>query len=105
MNTDQEPKWNTVTTCKTCMSDRLERWQKKYSDLKIEIGSFCKIGFLSATGKTEWMWVEVTDIVPAARNPIRGKLNNDPVVATDWKDGDPVEFQRNQICEYIEKPQ
>lgn len=77
----------------------------QYFDKPFEwfIGKHCKLGF--PTGRTEspfteFMWVYVTG---QKEGFLFGKLDNDPVFVKEYKDGDGVAFERNEICavEYL----
>lgn len=62
------------------------------------VGKNCKLGF--PTGRTEapfleFMWVYVTG---SDEGSLIGKLNNDPLFVEEYKDGDGVAFDRDEIC-------
>jgi hypothetical protein len=75
----------------------------QYFDKPLEwfVGKYCKLGF--PTGRleppfTEFMWVFVT---VQKQNFLFGKLDNDPLFVEEYKDGDVVAFERNEICAVV----
>ncbi len=67
-------------------------------------GRFCKLAFPGATDpeRKEYMWVKVTGLAETEGEELRGTLDNDPILATDFRCGDVIEFSRNEVLEVIE---
>jgi uncharacterized protein YegJ (DUF2314 family) len=63
------------------------------------IGNFCKLAFPAPDDGHEYMWVEVIGKAETPGEELRGQLNNDPVVATEFKCGDIIEFSRSEIID------
>jgi hypothetical protein len=61
-------------------------------------GDFCKLGFVSAAGRTERMWVKVTNAGDA--NAYVGTLDNDPL-AIPLRCGELVAFEARHILNIL----
>jgi hypothetical protein len=66
-------------------------------------GKNCKLRFPTGLpeGKPQYeaMWVYVQGIREIDGTTwLVGVLNNDPIIVTEYKDGDGVAFERNEIC-------
>ena len=67
------------------------------------VGKYCKLGF--PTGReeaphTEFMWVKVTEHMQLdGKTMLVGDLDNDPLFVENYKCGDGVAFDRNEICD------
>jgi uncharacterized protein YegJ (DUF2314 family) len=75
-----------------------------YNDVPLEQfqGRYCKLAFPQEDGEHfEYMWVEVVGFAESEDEELRGKLDNDPVQALQFKIGDLVEFSRNEIIEVL----
>ena len=58
---------------------------------------FCKLAFPCPNGDKEYMWVKVTGLAETEGEELGGTLNNDPIKATDFQNGDRIEFSRSEI--------
>ena len=83
---------NTILMCKECGDKRQQDWQKKNIHTIIEVGDFVKIPF-KEDKEIEHMWV----IVQEVGEIFIGKLDNEPIVLTDYKLGDTVNFTKKDI--------
>jgi hypothetical protein len=69
-------------------------------------GKFCKLRF--PTGRMdspmyESMWVKVERVQDHDGKPmLLGELNNDPMYVAEYKCGDGVLFDRNEVCDVLE---
>lgn len=87
--------------------DHVPRPDAQYFDKPFEwfVGKSCKLGFLTGlkSPRTEFMWVQVTgqDTIDGVRM-LTGYLDNDPAYVRDYRNGDGVAFERNEICDVHE---
>lgn len=85
--------------------DHAPRPDAQYFDKPFEwfVGKSCKLGFLTGlkSPRTEFMWVQVTgqDTIDGVRM-LTGY--NDPAYVRDYRNGDGVAFERNEICDVHE---
>lgn len=95
-----EPEANIrVTRCCSNCGDALKPDQQYANKpLQFFVGKYVKIKFTATSGDREYMWVAVAEI---DGDNLKGTLNNDPVVCTNLKDGDPVILKRDQIIEVL----
>lgn len=91
---------NTSGICKKHSTERLVEWQENNEKTSINIGDFVKLGFYQDE-ITEWMWVEVTEILP--NNKYKGNLDNIPLHLTNIKCGDYVVLSKDNICQHFIK--
>lgn len=96
-----EPIGNIMHVCKTCNKLKKEFWQEKYKGIPL-LGTKVKIEFKQRGIPSEYMWVQVSGIDPNS-GAMMGRLKNDPYRLTNVKYGDTVYFNRNQICQHIDK--
>ena len=91
---------NIGRVCDKCAKERLQP-NPMYRQVPLYgfIGNFCKLAFPAPDGRQEYMWVEVTGKAQTEGEELRGHLNNDPVIATEFKDGDIIEFSRSEIID------
>lgn len=69
------------------------------------LNRWCQLAFPFKTDKDkegeetgrEYMWVLCTALAETEGYELRGILNNDPIHAHPWKDGDWLEFNRDEI--------
>ena len=63
------------------------------------VGKLCKMAFPCEVGQvtTEHMWVRCVGAAKKEGEELRGKLDNDPVLVTELRRGDWVEFSRSDI--------
>ena len=66
------------------------------------VEKYCKLAFPCPDGRSEYMWVKVGGFAKNSTYELCGSLNNDPVYATNFQDGDEVEFNRDEIIDVIE---
>lgn len=73
------------------------------------VGKHCQLAFpfkaaTDAAGMQsgrEYMWVEVLSLGETPGHELRGALRNDPIYAEDWKGGDWLEFNRDEILQVL----
>lgn len=62
------------------------------------IGKYCKLSFPAPEGKHELMWVKVEKVEEIeGKMMLVGILDNDPTLVTNYKYGDGVGFEREEI--------
>jgi len=87
-------------TVRHAESDSFEIPSSKSID-ELETGNFAKLIFTNTVdGKpqdSERMWVIIKNI----GKTFKGKLDNDPMVITQLKAGDEIEFSRNNIIDVM----
>lgn len=93
--------------CEDCASKPDPELAKKATDNPDWlIGKYAKLGFPApglGVGKKEHMWVLVgKHIVEDGKLAFQGILRNDPVFVEDYKDGDGVQFEPDEIEEVFE---
>ena len=88
---------------KECAEERLKRIQVILKDVnpKQFIGTYVKLAF-PADDNFEHMWVKVTGLSEDEDHDLLGMLDSDPVLATQWKCGDMVEFKMKEVEEIFE---
>lgn len=66
------------------------------------VKKYCKLGFSTGLSKgpnLEFMWVYVTHFETIDnKEMLVGRLDNDPLYVNDYKFGDGVAFDREEIC-------
>ncbi len=86
-----------------CSSHEPKPGKYKDCDPKTFIGKAVKLGFPCKNGAKEHMWVLVHE---TENNLLRGELDNDPVLITDFdpplKCGDWIEFEVHEIEDVLE---
>jgi len=87
--------------CNKHANQRHKEWQENNSETVIKVGDHVKIKFNdSGNHKSEHMWVLITDVGPKV-GVLRGTIDNDPVVVTNYMYGQQVKIKRSDISEHI----
>lgn len=89
---------------------RHKKWQEENKDLILKKGDCVKMGFDISEDmavppgvlreRAEHMWVCITDC-DSSQKTFRGTLENDPILARNFENGDKVKFKREEIEAYM----